>query len=400
MAHVSWLQLSIKSVSFKLYASNTLQHQPAPALLKPRMNQSITAFFKQYLNIELTGKPIELWLLAAAVCIVTFLVLKLFIGVAGRRLEKIASHTSTPIDDGVVALIRKTRWWLIAIVSLFAGSLFVELPDRGRAILHSVLVIALLIQLGIWASTALRFTLEHYRQRQIKKDPGSVTALNAIGLLIRVLLWLGVLLLALDNLGFNVTALIAGLGVGGVAVALAVQNILGDLFASLSILIDKPFVVGDFLIVDDYMGSVEHVGLKTTRVRSLSGEQLVFSNSDLLKSRLRNYGRMFERRVAFTVGVTYDTPREKIKQIPGIMRAAIEAQEHTRFDRSHFAKYGDFSLNFETVYYVIGPDYNLYMDIQQAINLYIHEQFEQAGIEFAYPTQTLLVKRGEAAAAT
>jgi small-conductance mechanosensitive channel len=209
------------------------------------------------------------------------------------------------------------------------------------------------------------------------------------------LLWLAILLLALDNLGFNVTALIAGLGVGGVAVALAVQNILGDLFASLSILIDKPFVVGDFIVIDDYMGSVEHVGLKTTRVRSLSGEQLVFSNSDLLKSRLRNYGRMFERRVVFTLGVTYQTPREQLKQIPAILKAAVEAQERTRFDRSHFAKYGDFSLNFETVYYVLGPDYTLYMNIQQAINLYVHEQFEQAGIDFAYPTQTLLVRRGE-----
>jgi small-conductance mechanosensitive channel len=364
------------------------------------MNDAIRHFFAQYLNLELTGEPIERWLLAVAVAVITFLAVKLVTGLAGRRLGRIAARTSTPIDDGVVELIKKTKWWLLLVVALFSGSLLVEIPDRGRALLHSVLVIALLIQTGIWASTALGFTLEHYRQRQIRKDPGSVTALNAIGLLASTLLWLGILLLALDNLGFNVTALIAGLGVGGVAVALAVQNILGDLFASLSILIDKPFVVGDFLIVDSYMGSIEHVGLKTTRVRSLSGEQLVFSNSDLLKSRLRNYGRMFERRVAFKIGVTYDTPREKLKQIPSIMRAAIEGQAHTRFDRSHFAGYGDFSLNFETVYYVIGPDYNLYMDIQQAINLYIHEQFEQAGIDFAFPTQTLLVRRDEPAGAT
>jgi small-conductance mechanosensitive channel len=141
------------------------------------------------------------------------------------------------------------------------------------------------------------------------------------------------------------------------------------------------------------LGSVEYVGLKTTRVRSLSGEQLVFSNSDLLKSRLRNYGRMYERRVAFTIGVTYQTSRENLKQISNIIQAAIEAQDHTRFDRSHFAKYGDFSLNYETVYYVMDPDYNLYMDIQQAINLFVHEQFEQVGIEFAYPTQTLLVRQ-------
>lgn len=360
------------------------------------MNEWITDFLRQSLHLELSGKPVELWLLATVVSVTAFILLKLLVGLAGRRLGAMASRTTTQIDDAIVSLIRKTKWWFLAVVALFAGSLFVELPERGRAFVHSSLVIALLIQLGIWASTALRFTFEHYRQRQIKKDPGSITALNAIRLLASVLLWLAILLLALDNLGFNVTALIAGLGVGGVAVALAVQNILGDLFASLSILIDKPFVVGDFLIIDDYMGSVEHVGLKTTRVRSLSGEQLIFSNSDLLKSRLRNYGRMFERRVAFTIGVTYDTSREKLQQIPAIMRAAIEAQDHTRFDRSHFAKYGDFSLNFETVYYVLGPDYNRYMDIQQAINLTINEKFEEAGIEFAYPTQTLLLRRDAA----
>jgi len=364
------------------------------------MNDRITAFLTDTFHLQLSGAPLERWLLAIAAAVTSFLVLRLIVGLVGRRLGTLAARTATPIDDGISSLVKKTRWWLLLVVALFAGSMFVGLPERTRAVMHSVVVIALLVQFGIWASTALRFTLEHYRQQQIKKDPASVTALNAIGLLASALLWVAILLLALDNLGFNVTALIAGLGVGGVAVALAVQNILGDLFASLSILIDKPFVVGDFLIIDDYMGSVEHVGLKTTRVRSLSGEQLVFSNSDLLKSRLRNYGRMFERRVAFTIGVTYQTPRDKLKQIPAIMRAAVEAQEHTRFDRSHFAQYGDFSLNFETVYYVLGPEYNLYMDIQQAINLFVHEQFEQAGIEFAYPTQTLFVKRQEPLGAT
>jgi small-conductance mechanosensitive channel len=206
-----------------------------------------------------------------------------------------------------------------------------------------------------------------------------------MGFVGRLVLWTAVLLLVLENLGVDVTALIAGLGVGGIAVALAVQNILGDLFASLSIVLDKPFAVGDFLIIDDFLGSVEHVGLKTTRLRSLSGEQLIFSNADLLGSRIRNYGRMFERRVVFTLGVTYQTPREKLVQIPIIIRKAIEEQEKVRFDRSHFQAYGDFSLNFETVYYVLAPDYN-------AINLRIHERFEQEGIEFAYPTQTLLVK--------
>jgi small-conductance mechanosensitive channel len=357
------------------------------------MNDGVKAFFKQTLNLELTDKPVEMWLFAITMAIVSFLLLKLLVRLLGHRLARAAKRTSTPIDDGILTVINKTQWWLLALLALYAGSLFAELPTGLEQMLDKVLVIALLVQFGIWGGTALKFTLEIYRRRQMKKDPAGVTALNAIGMFASALLWLALLLLALDNLGYNVTALIAGLGVGGVAVALAVQNILSDLFASLSILIDKPFVVGDFLIVDDYLGSVEHVGLKTTRMRSLSGEQLVFSNSDLLKSRLRNYGRMYERRVAFNIGVTYGSTREQLKHIPVIIRTAIEGQDKIRFDRCHFSKYGDYALIFETVYYVLEPDYNLYMDIQQAINLEINEAFEQEGIEFAYPTQTLLLQQ-------
>ncbi|MGA9537034.1 MAG: mechanosensitive ion channel family protein, partial [Desulfobacterales bacterium] len=177
----------------------------------------------------------------------------------------------------------------------------------------------------------------------------------------------------------------------GIAVALAVQNILSDLFASLSIVLDKPFVIDDFIIVDNYMGTVEHIGLKTTRLRSLSGEYLVFSNNDLLKSRIRNYTRMLERRVVFSIGVTYQTPLEKLKQVPATIRKIIESQEAVRFDRAHFQGYGDFALKFEVVYYVLNPDYNRYMDIQQSINLAIFESFEKEGIDFAYPTQQLYI---------
>jgi small-conductance mechanosensitive channel len=199
----------------------------------------------------------------------------------------------------------------------------------------------------------------------------------------------------LENLNFDVSALVASLGVGGIAVALAAQNILGDLFASLSILFDKPFVVGDFIIVDDLPGTVEKVGLKTTRVRSLFGEQLVFSNNDLLSSRIKNYKRMEERRVVFPLGVTYQTGAEQLELIPGIIKKTIEKQEKVRFDRSHFKGYGDFALLFETVYWVTEPDYNLYMDIQQKINLELFHLFEEQGIEFAYPTQTIHLAAGQ-----
>ncbi len=185
----------------------------------------------------------------------------------------------------------------------------------------------------------------------------------------------------------------AGLGIGGIAVALAVQNILGDLFASLSIVLDKPFVIGDFIIVNEFLGTVEHIGLKTTRIRSLSGEQVIFSNADLLRSRIRNFKRMFERRVTFSIGVTYQTPSDKLERISALLKEIVVKQPKARFDRAHFKEFGDSALIYEVVYYVQNPDFNVYMDIQQAINIEIVRRFEEESIEFAYPTRTIHVKQ-------
>lgn len=345
----------------------------------------------EFLNYGFLDNPLRSWLIAAAVVLVTTLVLRLLQSVAITYLDRLAQRTQTLLDDALVALLRQTKLLFLLLLGVFFASKPLQLGSHVHDILNTTVMVALLIQAGIWLNAVVVFSVQHYRQRRLAKDPAGVTTLVALGFVGRVVLWTIVLLLVLDNLGVDVTALIAGLGVGGIAVALAVQNILGDLFASLSIVLDKPFTVGDFLIIDDFLGSVEGIGLKTTRIRSLSGEQLIFSNADLLGSRIRNYGRMYERRVLFNIGVTYQTPRDKLRRIPAIIRDAIESQQHTRFDRSHFKEYGSFSLNFETVYYVIGPDYNTYMDIQQAINFAIHEQFEQLQIEFAYPTQTILV---------
>jgi small-conductance mechanosensitive channel len=351
-----------------------------------------------FLKLSYLGNSVQHWLIALGASLVALLLLGMLRKFLGRHLAKLAAQTRTRLDDDVVKMLNSTRGWFLLVLSLFLGSRLLTLPPGIERIASSIITIALFIQAGLWAGIVLTASLDRYRQRQMKQDPASVTTLNAIGFAGRLVLWSVILLLALDNLGINVTAMIAGLGVGGIAVALAVQNILGDLLSALSIMLDKPFAIGDFLIVDDYMGGVEYIGLKTTRVRSLSGEQLIFSNSDLLKSRIRNYGRMFERRVVFSIGVTYQTPREKLRQIPVMLREAVEARQKIRFDRAHFKEYGSFSLNFETVYYVLGPDYNLYMDIQQAINLHIHERFEQEAIEFAYPTQTLFVAQTAAPA--
>jgi len=347
-----------------------------------------------YLQTEIASNSVQTWLIALAIALATMVAVGVFRFVSMKYLQKLTEHqVAASAWDILLKVIGRTSWLFIFILALFIGSLVVELPETARRVLDSITIISLLIQAGLWSSLALQQAIDQYREHKISEDPASVTTLNVLSFIGKVMLWAVVLLLVLDNLGINITALVAGLGVGGIAIALAVQTILGDLLSSLSIVLDKPFVIGDFLAVGDLLGSVEHVGLKTTRLRSLSGEQLVLSNSDLLNSRIRNYGRMYERRVLFSIGVTYQTPREKLIKIPEIIREAVTGQEKTRFDRSNFKEYGNFSLNFESVYYVLGPDYNEYMNIQQAINLHIHEAFENEGIEFAYPTQTLFVQQ-------
>lgn len=345
------------------------------------------------LDLTFWSNTVRQWLIAAGIGALTWIVVRLALRIIQGRLRAIAARTTTEWDDLVLEALSRTRRVFILAVALYAGATVLDLPDRVESLVRTVTVLTVLLQIGLWLSAGLRFWLDRYTRRELESDRGAATTVSALGFVGRLALWSLVLLMALDNIGVDVTALVAGLGIGGIAVALAAQNILGDLFASLSIVLDKPFVLGDFVIVDDFMGNVEHIGLKTTRVRSLWGEQVIFSNSDLLNSRLRNFGRMAQRRVVFELGVTYQTPRAKLQMIPGIVREAIEAQPKTRFDRSHFKTYGDFALLFESVYYVLAPDFNTYMDVHQAINLAIHERFEAEEIEFAYPTQTLFLEK-------
>jgi small-conductance mechanosensitive channel len=318
---------------------------------------------------------------------------------AYARLAKLAPATETRVDDFLLGLLGRTSALFLAAVSVRAALAVVDLPKAVESIARTGALVVFLIQAGVWLSWTSREIIERRFHASLRNedDPARRTVARMIALAVRAGLWTLLALVVLSNLGVDITALVAGLGVGGVAVALAAQSILGDLFASVSILLDKPFVPGDFVVVDDFMGTIEHIGVKTTRLRSLGGEQIVFSNADLLRSRLRNYKRMSERRVVFRLGVVYQTPPEDLRRVPEILRTVVEAQEGTRFDRSHFVSYGDFALMFETVYYVLSADYNRYMDVQQAINLEIARRFAAAGIEFAYPTQTLLVQRAASA---
>lgn len=335
------------------------------------------------------GNTLQTWITAGGVALVAVLLLGMARRILIGRLSRIAEHTTTDIDDLVVDILRQIRFLFLLVVSLYIGTLFLTLPPSLTRVTQSLVIIALLIQGALWGNKVITFWLGKVMKKRIEEDAASATTLSALGFLSRLLLWSVILLLALDNLGVNITTLVAGLGVGGIAIALALQTILGDLFSSLSIVLDKPFVIGDFIIVDEYLGSVEYIGLKTTRIRSLSGEQIVFSNSDLLNSRIRNYKRMFERRIVFSIGVTYQTPYDKVAWIPGKMKEIIEAQPLARFDRAHFKEYGDSALIYEGVYYVKSPDFAAYMDTQQAINLELYKTFAEMGIDFAYPTRTL-----------
>lgn len=341
------------------------------------------------------GNSLLKWVIALAVAVSIYVALSILRRTVGSRLKILADRTTTDLDDFLVDLIQvRTKKILFLALAAYGASMFIVLPLEVQRIILGAVFVLLFLQVGLWGNGIISF----FVTRRVAKDGEeglNLEAYSVITWIAKAALWIIVVLLVLNNLGIEITALVAGLGISGIAVALAVQNILGDLFASLSIVMDRPFEIGDFIIVGDQMGTVEHVGLKTTRVLSLSGEQIVFSNNDLLGSRIRNFRRMNERRVLFTLGVTYQTPADKLERIPGMIREIIEVQEQARFDRAHFSTFGDFSLNFEIVYWVLDRDYALFREIQQEINLALYRKFEEEEIEFAYPTQTLFMEKAE-----
>lgn len=346
-----------------------------------------------WLDYELLGNSLRNWGIALAVFVVAAMILFIARRLLRRRLQSFINHSDLTSLKVARHVVGQTKGWFLLLLAFEAGLQILEFDDNVDTVFRRIVVVGLIVQMGIWGVAGLTRFLALRREQQLEEDPGAVAAMDVVSFIARLAVWTIVFLLALDNLGVNITALVAGLGVGGIAVALAAQNIIGDLFASLSIVLDRPFALGDFLVIDDLSGTVEKVGLKTTRIRSLSGEELVLSNNDLLGSRIRNYGRMTERRIVFRLGVIYQTPQEKLQEVPKIIEDIIVKQENARFDRAHFQSFGDFSLNFEIVYYVQSNNYVLYMDIQQAVNLEIYRRFAEAGIEFAYPTRTLYMSR-------
>lgn len=328
------------------------------------------------------------WLIALAVTFVVFFVLRLVNSLFSRYSARMAKREKGDWFHDLEAMFQRTKTWLLLILSGCCGCLMLN-EQIDMRIVRYVAVTALLVQATLWANAIIVTSVKRISDRRKETDAAGATTLAALGFVGRMVIWCAAALLIVANLGIDVTAMVAGFGIGGIAIALAAQNILGDLFASASIVLDKPFVLGDFIVVDDKSGSVEYIGLKTTRLRSISGEQVIFSNADLLKCRIHNYKRMCHRRIVFTLGVTYDTALEKMSAIPGMVREAIEAREQVRFDRAHFASFGDSALNFEVVYYVLAAEYAVYRDIQQEINLAILRRFTDEKIKFAFPSRTI-----------
>lgn len=343
--------------------------------------------WNEFLTRAATSLPDVDWtdvLPAVLAGLLTVIVIRLGLKLAVQRLRSLSRRTQTAVDDGLVSVLERTNALLVWSVGLLVGIGLLPLDDRWHDRVSQLWFAVIALQLGLWGQQAIALLLAAQQKRA---NPGggalSATA-TLLGWGLRGALWVVVLLAVLSNMGVNITAFVASLGIGGIAVALAVQNILADLFASLSIAVDKPFEVGDSISVGDVSGTVERVGLKTTRIRSLGGEQIVMSNAELLKRTVANFKRLQTRRVALTFGITYDATADEVAAVPPIVKRLIEADDKLEFVRAHFKGFGQSSLDFEVIYRVLDADYDLYMDHQQALNLALMRELQQRGIRFAF----------------
>jgi small-conductance mechanosensitive channel len=368
----------------------------APMLFAP-MTFALAA--EDPLKWEFYNNPLSAWLSALAIAAGTLVLMLIGRRIVSRRMgtrQIVPGLVDLPAD-----LVRRTRPWFMVTVAIALGSLALQLPHRWDKFLHGATTIILLLQVAIWGNGIINYAAGRYVSRRSTPSGDGAqtpTTISALSILARTVLWLLLVLIALDNLDVKITTLVAGLGIGGVAIALAMQNILGDLFAALSIVLDKPFVVGDAITVDGLSGNVERIGLKTTRVRAPSGEQLVFANTDLVKSRIHNWRRLRERTVTLTIGLDGTTPSNVLARVPLMMRDIVTAQPQVRFDRSHVTTITDGNVAIETVYIVLTPDYGVFMNTQQAITLGLLDRLRRENIAPATPIRTLVSRDGAVSA--
>lgn len=331
------------------------------------------------------------WVIALSIIIGLLLVMRILRVVGLKKLKTWADTTDSKTDDFAVRILGRTILPLLYLGACYLGLTYLHFPVKVHRVLNVAFMVASTFFVLRLISGVIHFALfraiRHHKNRESKEKQ-----LRGILFIINVVVWILGLVFLLSNLGYNITAVITGLGVGGIAIALASQVVLGDLFSYFVIFFDRPFEIGDAIAVDDKSGTVEYIGIKTTRLRALSGEQLIFSNTNLTNSRVHNYKRMDTRRIQFSLGVSYQVTSEQIKKIPALVKDIISKHDNVRFDRGHFSGFGQSSLNFEFVYFITTADYVMYMDRQQSIYLNIFETFEREGIDFAYPTQEIFVK--------
>lgn len=354
--------------------------------------ESLHRFFQAHINEVYLGNSLERW--AASACITLgILIFGLALqGLVVSRLKKRSNLSARRWQDVALIAFEQTSFFFILIIALHFGAESLELHAKVARFRDYFFFLVLFYQLGVWLTSALDFFGNSYIRDTVTKEPARATTLSAMILLGDIAVWVVMTLLFLANCGANISALVAGLGVGGVAVALALQSILGDLFASLAIVLDKPFVIGDAINVNGLAGTVEHIGLKTTRVRSVTGEQLIFSNSDLLKNVVKNYKRMERRRVTFAFGLEYETAPEKLNRARELVKRAVEPEKECTFDRCHLATLAASSLDFEVVYWMETSDYNAYINAHHRILVRMLELFQDEGLEFAYPHTVTMTK--------
>jgi small-conductance mechanosensitive channel len=351
----------------------------------------MTADIVSLFSTQILGNSLQTYSIAFGIFLVTYIGLHFLSFLLKNRLGAFSRKTKTRADDTLVHLLQQIRPVELMGIALYIALQTLVLPPLLKSVISIGFVVLLTYMCIKAGSILLTSFLQHYTaDENLSSSTPLLTNLAVIG---KALLWVFGVFLILSNIGVDITSLIAGLGIGGIAVALALQNVLGDLFSSFAIYFDKPFLVGDFIIVGDKMGVVERIGIKTTRVRALQGEELVFANKELTEAQIQNFKKMRERRVLFSIGVTYETPPHLLQALPELLHAIIERRQMVRFDRAHFARFDSFALTFEIVYYVLSDDYNTYMDIQQQINFDILTACSEHHISMAYPTQTLYLQQ-------
>jgi len=336
------------------------------------------------------------YIVAAGIFFALVVLFKVIQVVIIGRLHALSKRTSTDVDDVIIEAVKGIRSWVYVLVALFIALQLFTLPDVASKLLSGIVYFAI-----VWQAIEIALCFIDYGStRFLEKDedgdgiidPGSTTASHMVTLMARIVLWALGVIFVLSNMGIEVTSLIAGLGIGGIAVAFALQGVLSDLFASFSIYLDKPFRIGDYIVLGADSGVVERIGIKTTRIRTLQGEELVVSNAELTAARVQNFKKMKERRTAMQFGVTYETAHDKVKQINGIVTRIFGSIEGARLDRVHFTTFADSALLFDVVFYVDSPEYADFLDRQQQFNFELMDKFAEVGIDFAYPTQTLYTK--------